>query len=780
MKEFVDYLISGLTFFENDPSAKEFDGISKNSFINFVFSTIRTSLGYKTQTDEELGEITIKEDVEILETIKVSSVSETTPKLMQELLEDAKAYQDNKSNPQIKAKFLYDINRLKASQTTLSLETTEDLKIPPITPEVAKKIASLKESAQKEPLGFKDIVIKEIQTKRPNLPQDKVVDTANVFTKALQNSPIVFAVEATLADQNFDLLEQLFPKNQEKIRAVFKRETEKTSAARDVLQEVFPDTTRNLIPTEVLSPHNFSINTSSPKEAAVLLNAETVIKTTDPINKEVTAQSFENLFVPITVPQAEVEVPITESTVPSGRFWTSPTIIGFGVKELAKEDPKLATTLTISSQKMEDLQMMGMDPRIVTLYVDELKHIEESGGKINWITEAIAAQGQLDARQIQLIKEPSSMTTLLFNQVFTHPHQSFFENLTNNLGQRIFGGTENNFIKNSLGKAAGETGRKILGKAASTALGSILPGIGNALALAGTEILSRVLPFVRRYIVLIAATLGALGGFVILGPIGAIAGGIGGAALGSGVGGGGASAAISTVSGGFVALGGAFASALIAPFVIAIIAIPAAVALILFIINSGAYVTPPGFLSGTVNIICKVSKDESQTSGSTAADAAICIVTYLNQFNLNPLLKDLVNSPAWQSLASVLPKPALDALATSAPVDGHLQCVGFVAATAGFAYGQSFGQINACDYIKNHPAGYTFVSGTSGIQSGDFFIIDSNGDCSSSSPGHIGVVISVDGTLISCADANYIADGKARTAHGCFALSQIAGYLHRR
>jgi hypothetical protein len=142
-------------------------------------------------------------------------------------------------------------------------------------------------------------------------------------------------------------------------------------------------------------------------------------------------------------------------------------------------------------------------------------------------------------------------------------------------------------------------------------------------------------------------------------------------------------------------------------------------------------------------------------------------------------MSDKVNSGGWASLAKVLPGPALEALRKSAVGNNWLQCVGFTSATAGFAYGQAFNQINACSYINNPPTGYHYISGTAGIKSGDFFLISGSNGCGDASPGHIGVVVSVDGALISCADANYVASGKARVANGCFALSQLAGYFRK-
>jgi|GEM_PF-6551202 len=281
----------------------------------------------------------------------------------------------------------------------------------------------------------------------------------------------------------------------------------------------------------------------------------------------------------------------------------------------------------------------------------------------------------------------------------------------------------------------------------------------------------------------------------IVGGVGAVFGGLliggyTGAIIGFGVGYGGATLAAGGISalsasaagvaaattGAFGVIWATFLEGIGTPILVTLIGFPVAVAIILFIINSGAYVVPLGFSAGgTADIICNTT----QTTESPAANAATCIVSYLDQFRLNPLTVGLLSSAAWKNLVAVLAAPALDALESSAHVDGHLQCVGFAAATAGLAYGQAFTQINACSYIEHPPAGYRYIEGTRNIRSGDFFLINGSKGCSSASPGHIGVVISVDGALISCADANAVAPGKARTSHGCFALSQLTGYLRK-
>lgn len=217
------------------------------------------------------------------------------------------------------------------------------------------------------------------------------------------------------------------------------------------------------------------------------------------------------------------------------------------------------------------------------------------------------------------------------------------------------------------------------------------------------------------------------------------------------------------------------------PILVAILSLPIFVALIIFIINSGAYVTPPASHTGTIEIVCNTEDAGGGVTSaeSPVANAAICIVSYLDKFGVNPLKSGLLNSPGWSMLKETLPASAFDALERSTLSNNWLQCVGFSSATAGFAFGTAFNQINACSYIGNPPTGYTYYSGTGGIQSGDFFLMDGTDGCSSDSPGHIGVVVSVDGALISCADANMIGKGEARASNGCFALSQIDGYFRK-
>lgn len=99
---------------------------------------------------------------------------------------------------------------------------------------------------------------------------------------------------------------------------------------------------------------------------------------------------------------------------------------------------------------------------------------------------------------------------------------------------------------------------------------------------------------VKKYIVPIFAVFGGILGFGLAGGAGAIGGGVLGAIAAGGVTGGSLGAGVATVTGALAAIGGAFATAIAVPFIIALIGIPVLVAFILFIINAGAYVVPEG------------------------------------------------------------------------------------------------------------------------------------------------------------------------------------------
>lgn len=183
-------------------------------------------------------------------------------------------------------------------------------------------------------------------------------------------------------------------------------------------------------------------------------------------------------------------------------------------------------------------------------------------------------------------------------------------------------------------KLAAKAGIKLGIQALGQAIGSIAPGVGNAIALVLGFILTDVLPWIAKKLSgLLGLITGerdfrkqllwlAIGGGLIFLGIGAVP-----LALLSGL----AALGLATSIFGGIAITGGFLAipiaiffgilsmvfALVIPFVIAIIATPIIIAFILFIINSGALIVPPhsGFIPGEVKSpYIEVTKTVSSTN----------------------------------------------------------------------------------------------------------------------------------------------------------------------
>lgn len=360
------------------------------------------------------------------------------------------------------------------------------------------------------------------------------------------------------------------------------------------------------------------------------------------------------------------------------------------------------------------------------------------------------------------------------------------------------------FLGGAAVSAAGATSGAAAGAAAGTA---IAPVVGTAIGAVVGLVAPKAVGMVKNLVVKAGKGIVVAAGVVFGGGIAFAAGSnilVGGLVGGTATWGvstlatGGISGVQASLASGVSAIGtginvvfSTFLAGIAAPVIGFLIGFPIVVALILFIINSGAYVVPQGSfnLSGSIsisgtplNIDCS-SLDKNLEKTSYAAELIYCA---LSKSGMNPLLKKDI--PGLQRLASVLNSDAIDALARSAPVDGHLQCIGYVSAVAGQAYSQNWGQVsNACSYVNHAPSGYKYVSGTQGMKSGDIFVIGSKdcGLCGTEnakvgSCGHIGVVISVDGVGVSCADANAAGTGKVRVDKGCLTTNDITGYIRRK
>lgn len=193
--------------------------------------------------------------------------------------------------------------------------------------------------------------------------------------------------------------------------------------------------------------------------------------------------------------------------------------------------------------------------------------------------------------------------------------------------------------------------------------------------------------------------------------------------------------------------------------------------------------------SGASQLIASIVCDQSkQTSSSATANVALCIADIVNNCpGLNPITVSKLGSSSWQCLLGGLAfKNAITELEKSAHVSngggapGNVQCVGLSAASAADGDGSfSVGQINACSYATSVPNGYKYISGCSGMQPGDHFIMGA--ERCGATVGHIGVIIEPDGgSGFTCVDANFLVPGQIRGPDSChFVNSQISGCLRK-
>ncbi len=537
-------------------------------------------------------------------------------------LDDFRKEQDSQKKAELRNKFLYDERILRAKQIKLFVEAQEKLKIPTTTPEVANQVAALRESAQKEPLGFKDIVIKEIETKQPNLSREEIVNSANVFIKVLETTPIALAVEVALANPKSKLIKDLIPdleqpEDQEQTRKslqkVYQEGLVKTEAAKGVLSNIFSkEIVEALIPEEIFTPQEFKVTTTPPKNPAVLVNAVKIIETTNPSKpREITAQSFENLFTSTEAP-VPVTTPSEISPVASSPFEVAfvPFAAKIAIPKIAKDDPETATAQTLyyelgltESNFRTVARGTGLTNLEINKFEEKLAQYEKAH---SFMAATLAAQDvgltpQLERIRKALSTNPAERYESVAALV---PPVTGLQGFFLRAGQQLAGKQITNWfegsIRNNLAKFAGmEIAKKakeavagsVIGKVAGTVFATFTGGVGAV----GNWLLSKAMVGFRSNSGKILAGSGAILGFIAGGPVGALVG----AGIGAGIGGVDwkkyAQYALVAIG----ALLTAFLGAIAIPLIIAFVGIPILIALILFIINSGAYVVPPANLVAT-------------------------------------------------------------------------------------------------------------------------------------------------------------------------------------
>ncbi|MFH2085528.1 MAG: hypothetical protein ABII21_01965 [bacterium] len=171
-----------------------------------------------------------------------------------------------------------------------------------------------------------------------------------------------------------------------------------------------------------------------------------------------------------------------------------------------------------------------------------------------------------------------------------------------------------------------------------------------------------------------------------------------------------------------------------------------------------------GYQQLVAGIVC-------EEGGGGPGSAAICLAEYLTKCNLNPLFGNMVGNANWKCFlaSTALSEAAKNQIEQSSHVDGHLQCVGLIAAYIAQAFNQTIPQINAKYYATTKIDGFTF---SKTCKPGTVFV-DTGG-----SVGHVGVVVECAGANVVCVDANYAGPGVTRNQDTCrYDTNKIAGYL---
>lgn len=188
----------------------------------------------------------------------------------------------------------------------------------------------------------------------------------------------------------------------------------------------------------------------------------------------------------------------------------------------------------------------------------------------------------------------------------------------------------------------------------TTALGTVAPGIGNlvgaAIGVIGGFLIEKVWGFIKKhkdfFLGLLGVGLGlgllGLGLPVLVAAVPIVLGGM--AMFGSAVSpsaGGGIGGVYNSISAGFLAIFPSFAL----PMALSFLGLIVAIILILFIINSSAYVVPPTtYLSSTMNPYIKLEKTiESTNSGFASFDNSKLPLTVTYKVTITPLKANLTN-----------------------------------------------------------------------------------------------------------------------------------------
>lgn len=371
---------------------------------------------------------------------------------------------------------------------------------------------------------------------------------------------------------------------------------------------------------EIVKPENFGSKTEIIRLASEKVIAAPILPVISSVeikNSEI-LEKTNNVVTGIygeqvarTIIPTSTEAKPSEAIGPTG-FWAGPigrTYIAAGIDEIAKSDPVTGTAMQlehrygINSRNFHEVRTraiaMGVSLQQLDLLQSQLKTIDAAN--LDWIKVSLVG------RSIGL---DSATTSALFaNQSINYQavtaQRSPLGGVFYRGFQQIVGGRAQAFIEGSIRRgltaAAEKTGGFVVKKAAGTAIGGLLARVGvivgaiggvvgAGITIAGGWLLSKAMIGVRKNTGKLLGATGLIGGFLVGGPIGAVVGGILGAAA----------AGINwknvTKWAGIIiaAVLTAVFGAIAVPLAITFIGIPLLIVFILFIINSGAYIVPPG------------------------------------------------------------------------------------------------------------------------------------------------------------------------------------------
>lgn len=571
---------------------------------------------FKDLTKEDFKLLDIGVEIEELNKILTGTLSETVSNKLEALAKDFKEFKDSPAgipetrekrvdlDPQSPVALLRRKLAYYEAEAGKFVEPVVKIPEPKVSASSQGQLENLREQAKANPSEFKKSVDESIRIKRPYTDPGKISEISDVFIEALFVPPVSLAFNATLYKNPESIIPDASKEVQVNVAEVGKKYVEKFGSIKPILVEVFgTEVAEALIPENAMLPREFKeIEKPSDSSTVIKINPEVFNPAYDDNPKLIESVPFEKFFE-ISEP---VETTIAEDVVvPTSYPISLPIVAVVGSEEIAKKGNPEAAVANVA------FFVTGIRKKDVEGLTGGL-----SDGQIHLIKEHL-----LKLRQAFPGYTPSrTQLGILFGEVKFGNEEvrsilsggpGAYGNIPQIRGPRrfvwdiakqAFGGRADRFLdrtirRNLINKVGGAAVKKLAGTALKSALAAVsnaVPVLGPIITFLATELLSRLLPLIRRFGKWIFA--------IAAGLIGLAAGGIvGGFILGGGsiVLMGGAGPAVATVSAAFAALGAAFLEALVAPFVIAIVAIPTVIALIMFIINSSAYVVPP---SGVVDL----------------------------------------------------------------------------------------------------------------------------------------------------------------------------------